>query len=68
MEQTFKIGDVVRLKSGGVSMTITSYDEKDKIYCCKWFQVSEKIFGDNETEKDQLAHSYFHENTLEKVK
>lgn len=57
MEQIFKIGDVVRLKSGGVGMTITSYDEKDKIYCCKRFQVSDKNFGDNETEKDQLAYS-----------
>jgi uncharacterized protein YodC (DUF2158 family) len=38
MEQKFKIGDVVKLKSGGVSMTVTSYDAKDKKYCCEWFQ------------------------------
>jgi uncharacterized protein YodC (DUF2158 family) len=37
MEQKFKIGDVVRLKSGDVSMTVMSYDEKDKKYRCEWF-------------------------------
>ncbi len=66
MEQKFKIGDVVGIKSGGISMTIASYNEENKTYYCQWFQVSDRIYGDNDTEKDQLAHTYFHQDTLEK--
>lgn len=68
MEQIFKIGDVVKLKSGGVEMTVFSYDEKDKTYTCKWFQVSDTFSEDNEKVRDQLASCYFPENTLEKAK
>ena len=33
--EDFKVGDVVRLKSGGPDMTVTSV--KERIIHCKWF-------------------------------
>ncbi|WP_203293885.1 YodC family protein [Luteirhabdus pelagi] len=54
MEQKFKIGDVVILKSGGPSMTITSDKtgtdfHKGKVwngrYDCKWFDGDEMKQG-----------------------
>lgn len=33
----FDIGSVVRLKSGGPSMTVLSFDGKTKEYECVWF-------------------------------
>jgi hypothetical protein len=40
--------------------------KKIKNIVANGFQVSDRIYGDNDTEKDQLAHSYFPEDTLEK--
>jgi hypothetical protein len=40
--------------------------QKIKNIVANGFKVSDKIFGDNDTEKDQLTYSYFHEDTLEK--
>lgn len=50
----FKVGDVVRLKSGGLKMTIATIDGKD-IYC-KWF--------DKDT---TLKDDYFVKEMLEKL-
>jgi len=38
----FKIGDTVRLKSGGPLMTVTEFDNTDKKVSCSWFDKSEK--------------------------
>lgn len=38
----FKVGDVVRLKSGGPSMTVTKVDTKD-VYCC-WFNFERETY------------------------
>ena len=47
MADKFKIGDVVRLKSGGPNMTVTEYDvygyaETQKKYLCRWFDDKHK--------------------------
>ena len=34
--QEFKIGDVVKLKSGGPTMTVNNIEENGEIYC-QWF-------------------------------
>lgn len=62
MEPKFKIGDIVRLISGGPDMTINKLKfecigESDKYkpsgyYECVWF------------EENQLSHFTFHEDTL----
>jgi uncharacterized protein YodC (DUF2158 family) len=58
MAQKFKVGDVVRLKSGGPSMTVANYgrynyDKKEK-YLCRWFddrhKHSEGVFSEEELE------------------
>jgi uncharacterized protein YodC (DUF2158 family) len=36
MEQKFKTGDVVELKSGGSAMTVAEYDQ-DGFVICEWF-------------------------------
>jgi uncharacterized protein YodC (DUF2158 family) len=36
-EATYKIGDIVRLKSGGPSMTVDSIGERDGRIWCHWF-------------------------------
>ena len=61
MAQKFKIGDVVRLKSGGPNMTVTEYDVFDyggdqKKYLCRWFD-----------EKNKPAELTFREEELELV-
>lgn len=48
----FQLGDVVQLKSGGPSMTISSYQEPsefhDGLYCCQWFRGASKERGNFE--------------------
>ena len=33
----FKSGDIVKLKSGGPSMTVQEWDKLNESYRCKWF-------------------------------
>lgn len=47
-EVTFKIGDTVRLKSGGPPMTVKIADYADAVVCV-WF--------DNGTQKDGTFHA-----------
>ena len=62
MEQKFKIGDVVVLKSGGPAMTITNDKtgtdfSKGKVwrgrYDCKWF------------DGDEMKQARFHQEAIE---
>lgn len=46
MSEKFKVGDVVRLKSGGPDMTVTSVDPVDYVHSvrkdlasCSWFDA-----------------------------
>jgi len=41
MERKFEDGCVVMLNSGGPTMTVTSFDEKNKSYYCEWFLNNE---------------------------
>ena len=56
--QEFKVGDTVRLKSGGPLMTITiaNYDGKRRFYC-QWFTKDE----------DAARESYFPPDALQLV-
>jgi uncharacterized protein YodC (DUF2158 family) len=58
MAQRFKTGDVVRLKSGGPTMTVAdygkyNYSEFDS-YKCRWFdekkKLTEDVFSEEELE------------------
>ncbi len=40
METNFKEGDVVQLKSGSPSMTITGFSPNGKIIYCTWYDFS----------------------------
>ena len=41
MENKFKIGDLVQLKSGGPIMTVTSSPQtEEKYHTCSWFNPS----------------------------
>jgi uncharacterized protein YodC (DUF2158 family) len=45
----FKPGDIVRLKSGGPSMTVESIDKKENGLLCLWFdegQLEDAVFND----------------------
>jgi uncharacterized protein YodC (DUF2158 family) len=55
MEGKFKPGDVVRLKSGGPSMTVDFWDDTMSAYCCTWFVLTLR------------KQDHFQEATLEKV-
>ena len=44
MADTFSIGDVVQLKSGGPVMTVESVDSDGSVYCA-WFDSKEKKTG-----------------------
>jgi uncharacterized protein YodC (DUF2158 family) len=65
----FKIRDVVRLKSGGVTMKVEGYDDREDYYKVryspetkgKWVEC--KWFFDNK----EVGEETFHENMLEKV-
>jgi len=39
----FKLGDVVRLKSGGPWMTITYISQRDRTATCTWFIKDEEV-------------------------
>jgi len=36
-EKEFKVGDIVRLKSGGPKMTVTEIDDEEDLFHCRWF-------------------------------
>jgi uncharacterized protein YodC (DUF2158 family) len=55
MENKIKIGDVVRLKSGGPVMTVTAIDKNE--VTCKWFN-----------DANIIEISYFPEDALKLVK
>ncbi len=42
-KQNFELGTVVKLKSGGPKMTITSFGDDE--YTCAWFDQNNKRYG-----------------------
>jgi uncharacterized protein YodC (DUF2158 family) len=44
-EGIFKVGDIVRLKSGGPSMTVDGYNDYDGDVVCKWFAGDKLQYG-----------------------
>lgn len=44
MQNTLKVGDVVKLKSGGLEMTIDSFPtlQHGKVAKCVWFDINAK--------------------------
>ncbi|WP_338876920.1 DUF2158 domain-containing protein [Spirosoma sp. SC4-14] len=52
---SIKIGDKVRLKSGGPIMTVTHFNDLTGIFTCQWFM------------NGKLELGYFPEESLEKV-
>lgn len=57
MDQKFAKGTVVRLKSGGPTMTVVDlgeYDFKTDVYLCRWFDAKNEpkseTFGEAEIE------------------
>jgi uncharacterized protein YodC (DUF2158 family) len=52
----FKVGDVVRLKSGGPAMTIASIDREGPVRCyCVWFVVQANGLPDGKPETGSFA-------------
>jgi len=45
-DQEFKIGDIVRLKSGGPDMTVQRFDVAYAYYTCQWFAGKKLESGD----------------------
>jgi|LakMenEpi03Aug12_release.lakeMendotaPanAssembly.Ray.scaffolds.fasta_scaffold4104911_1 uncharacterized protein YodC (DUF2158 family) len=68
-EPMFKVGDVVRLKSGGLSMTVFRYDSsrnhKDEPVFCKWFEAAP--FSNVDYSSELLTSGHFPEGVLVKV-
>jgi uncharacterized protein YodC (DUF2158 family) len=38
----FRVGDVVRLKSGGLAMTVTEAKKDEEVVVCQWHDVKGK--------------------------
>jgi len=55
--QELKIGDTVRLKSGGPKMTVAKLEDKYGQIYCVWFAG----------EYDKVYHDYFQPDTLQLV-
>ena len=55
--QEFKIGDTVKLKSGGPPMTVNSITEETGEIYCQWFTEDE----------DKVREGYFPPDTLQLV-
>ena len=53
MKNKYKPGDIVQLKSGGPSMTVSKVDKEGDGYWCDWFKGAsrERAFFDEETLK-----------------
>lgn len=45
MAETFTVGDVVQLKSGGPSMTVAKVNEPPGTVWCQWFEDKKKESG-----------------------
>jgi uncharacterized protein YodC (DUF2158 family) len=41
--EALKVGDVVKLKSGGPAMTVDDFAKDDKSAYCKWFSNDTKV-------------------------
>jgi len=54
--QKLKIGDVVKLKSGGPTMTVNNVDKNGQIYC-QWFAG----------EYDKAREGYFQSDSLQLI-
>jgi len=55
MSNSYKIGQVVKLKSGGPEMTVRGYFDHQSGYQCQWFAGK------------KLEQGYFPEDSLELV-
>lgn len=68
--QTFKLGDIVNLKSGSDKMTVVKLHDDDKeIVTCQWFQVQGwAIVDGNATPlySSERSERIFHVDTLER--
>ncbi len=45
MADTFKVGQVVQLKSGGPKMTVSGFSNIDESVYCTWFAGAKKEHG-----------------------
>jgi uncharacterized protein YodC (DUF2158 family) len=53
----FKLGDIVRLKSGGPDMTVKEVSENSNEYVCRWFSGSRLSQASFEADTVELAKS-----------
>ncbi len=57
MAQTFKVGDVVELKSGGPAMAVATVDNPPGTVWCQWFDGKKKSSGTFATDTLKLTDS-----------
>ena len=55
MAEKFKVGDVVRLKSGGPNMTVLANEEDIDFIICQWFDGEELKDGNFSPESLELV-------------
>ncbi len=55
MAEKFKVGDTVRLKSGGPSMTVAAHEEDIDLIICQWFDGEELKEGQFSPESLELV-------------
>ena len=59
-QKTFEIGQLVRLRSGGLTMTVRCQDEKG--VACAWFEPTTGLWGGG---REALSHYSFAPAMLE---